>query len=137
MLPALRAPSAYSVPALQVTRRHSHSDATTLAAITADRSRHLIRYDSDPSPARAYPGRDCNPVPDSCRQPGPPSLSFPPEGVGRWESGHCQARHCGDPPGRGEMGNRANPGEIQRGSHSCHAWREEGLWSSPHAEWAG
>lgn len=46
--PSALAPSAYSAQALQVTQRHSHSDATTLAAIIADSSPSLNRYDSDP-----------------------------------------------------------------------------------------
>lgn len=53
--PSARSLSAYRVRALQVTQRHSHSDATTLAATTADSSRSLSRYDSNttPIPARA------------------------------------------------------------------------------------
>ncbi|KAL1773992.1 hypothetical protein HispidOSU_000553 [Sigmodon hispidus] len=53
--------------ALQVTQRHSHSDATTIAAITADQSRNQSRYDSDP--LRAHPGSNRNSAPDSAREP--------------------------------------------------------------------
>lgn len=55
--PSALAPSAYSAQALQVTQRHSHSDATTLAAITADSSPSLSRYDSDPRARALAPGQ--------------------------------------------------------------------------------
>lgn len=116
--PSALAPSAYSAQALQVTQRHSHSDATTLTAITADSSPSLSRYDSDPR-ARSHLGSDLSPAPDKCE-----SLSHPAS-VSHGRALGCLAatklateeRVGLDPLGtRGEQG--GNRGETQRGSHS-------------------
>lgn len=92
--------------------------------------------------ARSHPGSDLSRATDNCRASRPPSLSFPWEGVGGvWPPPNSPLRREWDWTrwGRGENRGKirsANRGETQSGSYSCRSWRE-GLWSSPHAEWAG
>lgn len=92
--------------------------------------------------ALSHPGSDLSRATDNCRESWPPSLSFPWEGVGGvWPPPNSPLRRELDWTrwGRGENRGKirsANRGETQSGSYSCRSWRE-GLWSSPHAEWAG